>query len=185
MMRHGSVCRIQIPHIPHAYRHDPHMTGSRFRGSRGAENAPQRPSARRSLVAAVVLLVSYLAHGRATAFLRLDSNPTAPLTPPPHVAGTGIDARPRSSRSSTICRDLVHAALGLLAATGPRIRGLRGARVEPGGDFGHPRCARAGMRAVVCAAWLRAACARSARVAIALMREIAPKSCCEYRLCVV
>ena len=57
------------------------MAGSRFRGSRGAENAPQRPSARRSLIAAVALLVSRLAHGRATAFLRLDSNPPPPLTP--------------------------------------------------------------------------------------------------------
>ena len=151
------------------------MAGSRFRGSRGAENAPQRPRARRSLIAAVALLVSRLAHGRATAFLRLDSNPPPPLTPPPHMAGTGVHARPRSSRSSKISRELVHAPLGLLAATRRRIRGLRAARVEPDGDFGQPRCARAGLRAVVCIACLRATCARSAGVAIALMRQIAPK----------
>ena len=161
------------------------MAGSRFRGSRGAENAPQRPYARRSLSGAVALLVSRLAHGRATAFLRLDSNPTPPLNPPHHMAGTRIDVSPRNSRWSAAPRDLMHAALGLLAATRPQIWGLRAARREPGGDFGHPRCARAGVRAMVCAARLRAACAWSAGVAIALVHEIAPKSHCEYRLCVV
>ena len=53
MMRHDSVCRPRNPHIPYAYRHDPHMTGSRSRGSAGAKNAPHRPVARRSLMAAV------------------------------------------------------------------------------------------------------------------------------------
>ena len=88
MMRHGSVCRPRNPHIPYAYRHDPHMAGSRSRGSAGGKNAPQRLSARRSLMAAVASLVCRLAHGRATAFLRLDSNPTTPLNPPHHMAGT-------------------------------------------------------------------------------------------------
>ena len=65
------------------------------------------------------------------------------------MAGTGVDASQRSSRWSAAYHDLVHAPLGLLAATRPRIWGLRAARWEPGGDFEHPRCARAEMRTVV------------------------------------
>ena len=133
------------------------MAGSRFSGLAGAENAPQRPSARHSLMEAVASLVSCLAHG----LLRLDSNPTPPLNPSRHMAGTCINASQRSSCWSAAARGLLRAPLGLLAATRPRIWGLRAARVEPGGDFGHHRCERAGLRAVVCAAWLRAACARS------------------------
>ena len=118
-------------------------------------------------------------------FLCLDSNPTPSPQSPHHMAGTRIDTGPWKSRWSAAPRDLMHAALGLLAATRPRIWGLRAARWEPGGDFGHPRCARAGMRAVVCAARLRAACAWSAGVAIALVLEMRQNLRCEYRLCVV
>ncbi len=46
---------------------------------------------------AVASLVSCLAHGRATALLRLDSNPTPPVNPPRHMAGTCINASQRSS----------------------------------------------------------------------------------------
>ena len=58
-------------------------------------------------------LVSCLAHGRATALLRLDSNPTPPLNPPRHMAGTCINASQRSSRCSAAARGHVHAPLGL------------------------------------------------------------------------
>ena len=43
----------------------------------------------------------------------LDSNPTPPLNPPRHMAGTCINASQRSSRWSAAARGHVHAPLGL------------------------------------------------------------------------
>ena len=171
--------------IANAYRHDPHMAGSRFRGSRGAKNAPQRPRARRSLMAAVALLVSRLAHGRATAFLRLDSNPPPPLTPCPTWQAL---ASKRDRGAVSGARKLAISSMHLSGCWRPPGRKYGGCAAP-----GWSQMAISGTldaHALGCARWcVPRGCERLVRGARGSRSRWCTKSRqnlkCEYRLCVV